>query len=149
MDVIIWCDYQSVLLKGTPGKVQEILFCDLSVFLHMMLPVRERSNPLQAKSWAYFLLNPSLISWRKTQKQTCLPLVVYLLSTLQWRHNGHDSVSNHQPHDGFLNFLFRHISKKTSMLRVTGLCAGHRRPGDSPHKWPLTRKKFAFDDVIM
>ena len=44
--------------------------------------------------------------------------------TLQWRHNGHDSVSNYQPHDCLLNSLFRRRSKKTSMLRVTGLCAG-------------------------
>ena len=41
---------------------------------------------------------------------------------LQWRHNGHDSVSNHQPHDCLLNRLFRRRSKKTSKLRVTGLC---------------------------
>ena len=45
--------------------------------------------------------------------------------TLQWRHNGHDSVSNHQPHDCFLNRLFRHRSNKTSKLRVTGLCVGN------------------------
>ena len=45
--------------------------------------------------------------------------------TLQWRHNGCDSVSNHQPHDCLLNRLFRHRSKKTSKLRVTGLCAGN------------------------
>ena len=44
---------------------------------------------------------------------------------LQWRHNGHDSVSNHQPHDCLLNRLFRHRSKKTSKLRVTGICAGN------------------------
>ena len=44
---------------------------------------------------------------------------------LQWLHNGHDSVSNHQPHDCFLNRLFRHKSKKTSKLRVTGLCVGN------------------------
>ena len=44
---------------------------------------------------------------------------------LQWRHNGHDSVSNHQPHDCLLNRLFRRRSKKTSKLRVTGLCAGN------------------------
>ena len=44
---------------------------------------------------------------------------------LQWRHNGRDSVSNHQPHDCFLNRLFRRRSKKTSKLRVTGLCAGN------------------------
>ena len=68
----------------------------------------------------------------------------------QWRQNGCDSVSNHQPHDCFLNRLFRHRSTKTSKLRVTGLCAGiHRRPVNSPHKWPVTRKMFPFDDVII
>ena len=45
--------------------------------------------------------------------------------TLQWRHNGRDSVSNHQPHDCLLNRLFGRISKKTPKLRVTGLCAGN------------------------
>ena len=45
--------------------------------------------------------------------------------SLQWHHNGCDSVSNHQPHDCFLNRLFRHRSKKTSKLCVTGLCAGN------------------------
>ena len=47
------------------------------------------------------------------------------LSTLQWRHNGCDSISNHQPHHCLLNRLFRGRSKKTSKLRVTGLCAGN------------------------
>ena len=42
--------------------------------------------------------------------------------TLQWRHNGRDSVSNHQPHHCLLNRLFGRRSKKTSKLRVTGLC---------------------------
>ena len=48
-----------------------------------------------------------------------------MLSALQWRHNGHDSVSNHQPHDCLLNRLFRRRSKKISKLRVTGFCAGN------------------------
>ena len=47
------------------------------------------------------------------------------VKTLQWRHNGRDSVSNHQPHHCLLNGLFRRRSKKTSKLRVTGLCAGN------------------------
>ena len=47
------------------------------------------------------------------------------VSSLQWRHNGGDSVSNHQPHDCLLNRLFRSRSKKTSKLRVTGLCMGN------------------------
>ena len=45
--------------------------------------------------------------------------------SLQWRHNGCDTVSNHQPHDCLLNRLFRCRSKKASKLRVTGLCAGN------------------------
>ena len=45
--------------------------------------------------------------------------------TLLWRYNGHDGVSNHQPHDCLLNLLFRRRSKKTSKLRVTGLCEGN------------------------
>ena len=35
----------------------------------------------------------------------------------------HGSVPNHQPHDCLLSRLFRRRSKKTSKLRVTGLCA--------------------------
>ena len=42
-----------------------------------------------------------------------------------WRHNEHDGVSNHQPHDCLLNRLFRRRSMKTSKLCVTGLCAGN------------------------
>ena len=59
-----------------------------------------------------------------------------------------DSVSNHQPHHCLLNRLYRRWSKKTSKLRVTGLCVGNS-PVNSPHKWPGTRKMFPFDDVIM
>ena len=71
-------------------------------------------------------------------------------SALHWRHNDHDGVSNHQPHDCLLNRLFKRRSKKTSKLRVTGLCVG-KSPGpmNSPHKGPVTRKMFPFDDVIM
>ena len=49
----------------------------------------------------------------------------HVRKSLQWRHNEHDSVSNHQPHDCLLNRLFGRKSKKTSKLRVTGLCAGN------------------------
>ena len=45
--------------------------------------------------------------------------------SLQLRHNGRDSVSNHQPHHCLLNRLFRRRSNKTSKLRVTGLCEGN------------------------
>ena len=60
--------------------------------------------------------------------------------TLQWRHNGRDSVSNHQPHDCLLNCISRSRWQKTSKLCVTGLCVGNS---------PVTRKMFPFDDVTM
>ena len=69
---------------------------------------------------------------------------------LKWRHNDHGGVSNHQPHGCLLNRLFRRRSKKTSQIRVTGLCVGNSSgPVNSPHKGPVTRKMFPFDDVIM
>ena len=45
--------------------------------------------------------------------------------SLQWRHNGHNGISSLQPHDCLHNRLFRHRSKKTSKLRVTGYCEGN------------------------
>ena len=62
----------------------------------------------------------------KISKNMCVALIIYILThercvhtdyaygvvcvdtllTLQWRHNGRDSVSNHQPHDCLLSGLF-------------------------------------------
>ena len=59
---------------------------------------------------------------------------------LQWRHNEHDGVSNHQPHDCLLNRLFRPRWKKTSKLCVTGLCEGNS-PGTG--EIPAQRTSYA------
>ena len=73
-----------------------------------------------------------------------------LLLSLPWRHNGDECVSNHQPYGCLLNRLFGRWSKKTSKLRITGLCMGNSPgPVNSPHKGPVTRKMFPFADVIM
>ena len=70
--------------------------------------------------------------------------------SLQWRHNERDSVSNHRRLDCLLNRLFRRKIKKTSKRRVTGLCEGNPPvTGEFPHKGPVTRKMFPFDDVIV
>ena len=52
-------------------------------------------------------------------------IATVLYTPLRWRHNDHAGVSNHQPHGCLLNRLFRRKSKKTSKLRVTGLCVGN------------------------
>ena len=77
--------------------------------------------------WEYHITDPSPKSnlYGETSKLFFKPLRKEWSETLQWHHNGHDSVSNHQPHDCLLNRLFRRRSKKTSKLLVTGLCAGN------------------------
>ena len=66
---------------------------------------------------------------KRCVKQTKHPHNPWLKQTgrcpSQWRHNGRDDVSNHQPLDYLLNRLFWRSSKKTSKLRVTALCEGN------------------------
>ena len=79
---------------------------------------QERVNRSEWQNLAPTMEEPVISSWEiigKCQKG----------NSLRWRHNGHDCVSNHQRHDCLLNRLFRRRSKKTSKLRVTGLCAGN------------------------
>ena len=55
------------------------------------------------------------------------------LWALQWCHNKHSGISNHQPYDCLLNHLFRRRSKRILKLRFTGLCAGNSPvPGEFP-----------------
>ena len=58
--------------------------------------------------------------WSLVTNAHKIPLV-----PLQWHHNGRNGISNHQPHDCLLNWLFRRRWKTTSKLRVTGLCEGN------------------------
>ena len=37
-------------------------------------------------------------------------------NALQWRHNGRDGVSNHQPHDCLLNRLFNNTLTRAMLL---------------------------------
>ena len=64
--------------------------------------------------------------YQATIKHYKTRMVCILLGmSLQWRHNEFDGVLNHQRLDCLLNRLFRRRSKKTSKLRVTGLCEGN------------------------
>ena len=53
------------------------------------------------------------------------PKLWHRVTTLQWRHNERDGVSNHQPPDCLLKRFFMHILMKTSKPRVTGLSEGN------------------------
>ena len=67
---------------------------------------------------------------------------------LQWRHNVCNGVSNHLRLDCLLNRFVRRRSKKTP-APLAFVRRIHRLPVNSPHKGPVTRKMFHFDDVIM
>ena len=89
-------------------------------------------------------VGPMWAPWTLLSGRVCVSV------TLRWRQNGRDSVSNHQPGHCLLSLLYGGRSKKTSKLRFTGLCVGNSPgPVNSPHKGPVTRKMFPFDDVIM
>ena len=82
------------------------------------------------------------LPWKTANRLSCI--------ALHGRHNGPDGVSRHQPHHCLLNRLFRRRSKKTSNSASLAFVRGiHRWPVNSQHKWPVTRKMFPFDDVIM
>ena len=71
--------------------------------------------------------------------------------TLQWRHNERDGVSNHQPHDFVYSTVYSDTDqrKHLSSVSLAFVRVIHRWPVNSPHKGPVTRKMFPFDDVIM
>ena len=70
-------------------------------------------------------------------------------TTLRWRHNERDCVSNHQLHDCLLNRLLpcadQRKKNSSSLPFVQGI---HRWPVNSPHKRSVTRKMLPFDDVM-
>ena len=96
-------------------------------------------------------------NWIPAACTGCHPVDWDYLNSLQWLHNGRDSVSNNQLHDCLLNRLFRRRSKKTSKLRATGLCEGNSPktgefpavPGEFPAQMASNAEMSPFDDVSM
>ena len=68
--------------------------------------------------------------------------------SLQWRHNEHDGVSNHQPAIVYSAVYSGAVQRKhQSSASLAFVRGNHRSPVNSPHKGLVTRKMF--DDVIM
>ena len=68
---------------------------------------------------------PDIYSYTKMDYTNSQTQMFRSTHSLQWRHNRLDGVLNHQPYHSLRNRLFRRRSKKTSKLRVTGLCVGN------------------------
>ena len=77
---------------------------------------------------------------------------IYALDLLQWRHNERDGVSTHRRLDCLFNRRSGADQRKyqsSASLVFAWESSSHRWPVNSPHKRPVTRKMFPFDDVIM
>ena len=138
---------QRPICQYSYGRINEV---DIEPINHKSIRSNSVGNPEPA---SYFISATCFMLSFIWNNLRCHILVISLYMSylpLHWRHKDRDGVSNHQPHDCLLNLLFRRRSKKTSKLRVTGLCVGNSPgPVNSPHKGPVTRKIFPFDVFIM
>ena len=105
-DICGYSDYHIRLYKLSAKYIEGLWACSKTP-LHQVMKYSVALSIMKVRD---------LSNWREKQKSQ-------LGCALQWSYNGHDSVSNHQPHDCLLNRLFRRRSNKISKLRVTGLCA--------------------------
>ena len=73
------------------------------------------------------------------------------IMTLKWPHNERDVVSNYARLDCLLGSNFKENIKAPRHWPLWGetTCGRYRWPVDSPHKGPVTRKVYPFDDVNM
>ena len=91
------------------------------------------------------------MSSRITFNIACSALVQLTTRSLQWRYNGRDSVSNHQPRECLFTQPFNkaQIKENIKVPRHWPFVGYSPETGEFPHKGPVTRKMFPFDDVII
>ena len=92
--------------------------------LHWTVTMQPRI-PLLSEIFAFQRHSPRLMDNGNKSQETNTRTARQQMLPLRWRHYGRDGVPNHQPHHCLLNCLFGRRSRKTSKLRVTGLCAGN------------------------
>ena len=104
--------------------------------LYTLLTWQFRQYPAWYDMVFYVNLWSCCLNWLQTA------IILYdniFVSTLQWRHNGRESVSNHQPHDCHSTVYSdadqRKHQSSASLAFVQGI---HRWPVNSPHKGPVT-----------
>ena len=129
-----------------------MLLAEASVFfVWTIFPIHHRMKSLVLLSQLHAVIEMNHeVSYGAGWKAARFCLGASSSSTLLWRHHEPDCVSNRQPHDCLLNRLSgtdqRKHQSSASLAFVRGI---HRRPVSSSHKWPVTRKMFPFDDVIL
>ena len=111
-----------ISLKSENGSSTAIIYAE----------IWERDHPIRGDLTELCLLPLAepirkMISWttQRFAKYTVYALFWIYVLALRWRHNERDGVSNHRRIHSLPSGCFRRRSKKTSKLRVTGLCAAN------------------------
>ena len=102
--------------------------------VHTMWPILQQYSPTALVS----ILVHIYVKWFWIKPGPC--------SSLLWRHNESDRLSNQRSIYCLLNADQRKHQSSASQAFVRGI---HQWPMNSPHKGPVTWRTFLFDDIMM
>ena len=150
-----WCrgiSIHDVIMERDNGKNNENILC------WYWSPFSETGSLEKQSKYKLNLMQTQIVPWHwpstsnRSQWADCVENLVWPPSQQLYYNDVimGAMASQMASHDCLLNRPFRRRSKKTSKLRVTGLCVGNSPvTGEFPAQWPVTRKMFPFDDVIV
>ena len=143
------------------GDILKCIFFKGNVYILIQISLKF----VPKRSWQY-IITSSVNGWAPNRRQFITwTMISNFIDTrqqwvnptlpvrnpLRWRHNDHDSA----PQITSLTIVYSNIysgadqSKHQSSASLVFVRRIHRGPVNSPHKWPVTRNMFPFDDVIM
>ena len=95
-------------------------------------------------------MHDKCVRWWSTRFQITVCRIAISNMSILWCHNERNSVSNHRRLRLFTQPLVQtQVKEKHQSSAALAFLRGiHRWPVNSPHKGPVTRKMFPFDDVI-
>ena len=133
-----WCTKHAQLIMGTWPIYKKH-------FLQLILTKKNKKNlsfdKISPRDFYFFSFLFNLYLWSVGFS--------HLVKSLHWRHNDRDGVSNYQPTIVYSTVYSGADQRKhQSSASLAFVRRIHRWPVNSPHKEPVTRKMFPFDDVI-
>ena len=110
-------------------------FCFMKAISRMDMWIFLRSNPYKQYISNYILSSPGEKPFPYHYSDVIMGVMASQITSLTIVHSTVYSDADQRKHQSSASLAF-----------VRGI---HQGPVNSPHKWPVTRKMFPFDDVIM
>ena len=137
--VVLDVSRSPLTFNGIPGNIQgsfhmlRYMMNTKLYFIWIMIPTRFVMFPYHI--YCFVFCGICLMTWicslyiqekwqsiNQSINRSIDQTIYQTISSLQWRHNGRDGVSDHRRLDCLLNHLFRRRSNKIWQPRLTGLC---------------------------